>query len=132
MDIAESDLDFAVDFDRVPAAKYDKYPMVNEPIVKSLRQLSSDRRAKNDEFIERMADIEKYLQQKKKKVMTINEAKFTAEREELNKDKEEEDLIKEQADGDDAIFEENYYNDEVIDITRDYVDLLKENKVAKR
>ena len=132
MDVAESDLDFAVDFDRVPAARYTKYSMVNEPIVKSLRQLSSDRRAKNEDFVERMADIEKYLEQKQKKVMTLNEAKFKAEREELNKDKEEEDQIKDQSENDDEIFEQHYYNDEILGITIDYVKLLKDNKIATR
>ena len=132
MDIAESDLDFAVEFDRVPAARYTKYSMVNEPIVKSLRQLSAERREKNEEFIERMADIEKYLEQKQKKVMTLNEVKFKAEREALNKDKEEEDQIKDQAENDDEIFEEHYYNDEILGITIDYVKLLKDNKIATR
>jgi len=132
MDIAESDLDFAIEFDRVSAAEYEPYDMVNEPIVKSLRQLSAERRSKDEEFIERMADIEKYIEQKERKVMPLHIEAFKAQREELNKDEEEEEQIKEQTEGDEKIFEQDYYNDEILAITRDYVTLLKENKVAKR
>ena len=67
-----------------------------------------------------------------KKAVTINEEKFVAERKELDKDKEEEEQIKDQTDAADEIFEPNYYNDELIDITLDYVRLLAENKIAKR
>ncbi len=132
MDIAESDLDFAIDFDRVPAAKFNKYTMVTEPIIASLRQFTADRQTKSKDFQKRLEDIQRYREQKERKVVTINEADFVAEREKLNKDKEEEDQFKDQAEGATEIFEKDYYNDEIVDIALDYVRLLKENKIARR
>lgn len=132
MDVAESDLDFAIEFDRVPSARYSKYNMVNEQIVGDLRKLSSKRRADSDEFAERLDDINRYKEQKERKVVTLNEKKFIEQRKELDKEKEDEEQIKEQIEEKEEIFERNFYNDEVLDITVDYVQLLKNNRVATR
>ena len=132
MDVAESDLDYAIEFDRVPAAEYNKYSMVSEPIVGELRTASADRRTKSEDFGKRMKNIERYLEQKEKKVATLNEEKFTAERKELDKDKAEEEEIEGAVEGEDEVFEREFYNNEVLNITLDYIRSLKDNKVAKR
>lgn len=132
MDVAESDLDYAIEFDRVPASEYSKYNMVNEPIVSELRTASADRRTKSEDFGKRMKNIERYLEQKEKKVITLNEEKFVAERKELDKDKAEEEEIEDQVDAADEVFKREFYNNEVLNITLDYIRSLKDNKVAKR
>jgi carboxyl-terminal processing protease len=132
MDVGESDLDFALDFDRVPAAEYNKYNMVSEPIVGQLRTASANRREKSADFAKRMKNIERYLVQKEKKAITLNEEKFAAERKELDKEKAEEDEIEDQVEADDEVFKREFYNNEVLNIAIDYIRALKDNKVAKR
>ena len=68
--------------------------------------------------------------QKARKSVTLNEKKFFAERAELDADKEEEKKIKEQVSGERPVFRRNYYNDEVLAITVDYLQLLKDLQVA--
>ena len=62
--------------------------------------------------------------------MTLNEEKFFKEREELDANKEEEKEIKEQAGGDRPVFRRNYYNNEILDVTLDYLNLLRDPNFA--
>jgi len=58
-------------------------------------------------------------------MVSLNADKFKARRKELNADEEDKNLIEDQLDKDDSI-EREFYLDEVIKITADYMDLLKQ------
>ncbi len=132
MDVAESDLDFAVPFDKVPAAGHAKFDAVNPNIVSSLKTLTTERLKQSDEFKKLGRDIERYLEQKAKKEVPLNEEKFMARRAELDSDREEEKTFENQANGSDTeVVKRDYYFNEVLAITLDYLKLLGKDKVAK-
>ncbi len=133
MDVAEGDLDYPVAFDKVQATPYSKYESVAPNVIGSLKDMATQRLAQSDEFKKLQKDIERYLEQKAKKEVPLNEQKFMARRAELDADKEEEKTFEHQAngDGDDKVFKRNYYNNEVLNITLDYLKLLGKDKVAK-
>jgi carboxyl-terminal processing protease len=132
MDVAESDLDFAVPFDKVPATAHAKFDAVNPNIVSSLKDLTTARMTKSDEFKKLARDIERYIEQKTKKEVPLNEEKFMARRAELDSDREEEKTFEQQANGSETeVVKRDYYFNEVLNITLDYLKLLGKDKVAR-
>ena len=132
MDVAESDLDFPVAFDKVAATPYEKFDSVSPTIVGSLKELTTERLKKSDEFKKLQRDIERYVEQKAKKEVPLNEEKFMARRAELDSEDAEDKIVEDQANGHggDEVFKRNYYNNEVLNITLDYLKLLGKDKVA--
>lgn len=125
LDVGEQDLDFPVEFDRVPKLKYQNFNQVNDDIVNKLKELSQPRIEKSEDFQRVSRNIERYLEQKSKKYVTLNEEKFMKEREELNADKEEREQLEEIANGNkEEGIERDYYMDEALAITVDYIQLL--------
>jgi carboxyl-terminal processing protease len=133
MDVAEGDLDYPVAFDKVQATPFNRYDSVSQNVVGTLKDLTTQRLAKSDDFQKLQKDIERYLEQKAKKEVPLNEQKFLARRAELDADKEEEKTFDHQAngDGDEKVFKRNYYNNEILNITLDYLRLLGKDKVAQ-
>ena len=128
MDISESDLDFAVDFDKVDSANEVNLGMRKQAIINTVKDLSSKRISNSEDFQSLLDRIAQYEEQKKDKLISVNEKEFFARREEVNAEKEEEAQIEETMEADDDIFPESYYNTEVLDITVDYINALGENK----
>ena len=126
MDVSESDLDYPVEFDRVPRASFATYDFTSPEKTKSLIEKSQARLANSEEFQDRIEKIAKYVEQKNLKSVSLNEEKFLARRRELNADKEDEKALEDQLLPDSDI-KRNYYLDEVIRITVDYMDLLTKN-----
>ena len=130
MDVGETDLDYPVKFDEVKPAPFTKVDDVNKAVVKELIERSKSRRQDSEDFKKLERRIKSYQDQKAKKYVTLNEEKFFKEREELDANKEEEKEIKEQAGGDRPVFRRNYYNDEILDVTLDYLNLLRDPNFA--
>lgn len=126
LDVGESDLDYALKFDKVDAADYKKVNLVDRTVLDQLRRLSADRRSRSMEFEKLAKDIERYESQKKRKSVTLNEAKFMSERAELDARKEEEKKFDELNNGDNSkeIVKKDYYFHETIAITLDYMQLM--------
>jgi carboxyl-terminal processing protease len=122
--ISEADLDYAIPFDRVPAQPIRSYNLVNKEIVDRLNQLSLERRGMSREFDQLQKRIARYDEQKKRKRITLNEQKYLAERAEWNAEKEEEKRLEEMAEGRTTDIKRDYYLDEVLAITEDYLHLL--------
>jgi carboxyl-terminal processing protease len=133
MDISEGDLDYPVAFDKVPANEFHRYDLVNANVVGSLKELSNERLGKSDDFAKLTKNIKRYEDQKAKKEVPLNEEKFNARRAELDSEAEEEKTFEEQAgsNGENEVFKRNFYNNEVLGITLDYLRLLGKDKVAK-
>lgn len=123
-DVGEADLDHALQFDRIDAMPYRKVHLVDRDVVDRLNTLSSQRCKNSTEFQKVLRDIERYNQRKSRKVVTLNEAKFLAERAEWNAEKEEDRQNQDQNKAGRPVFDtESFYNREALAITLDYLAL---------
>ena len=113
LDVGEADLDYPLPFDQVPAQPFKKFDRVNPSLVDQLHRLSAARCAASEKFQKVERNIVHYKQQKAKKAVTLNEAKFLKERAELNADKEEEKAIEKLNDNPSGI-DRDFYLDEVL------------------
>ena len=131
MDVGESDLDFPVEFDQVPSARIVKTNFRNPNLIKELTENSRIRRENLKDFEKLEKDIERYKGQKAKKMVTLNEEEFFAERADLDADKEEEKSFKEQSGNNNRpVVKRDFYMDEVLTIAAEYSKKLSETRVA--
>jgi carboxyl-terminal processing protease len=131
LDVGEADLDYALEFDRIDPAKFVMERHVTPKLVEELRQHSKERIAENAEFQKELRRIESYKKQKAQKRVSLNEEKFLADRAELNADKEEEKKYEELNDSA-PIFKRDFYNNEALAVTLDYLRLGRTATVTKR
>lgn len=129
MDVSEADLDHAIAFDKIPTAKFDTLNQVNPGLVKRLSAESAARREKSEDFNKLQSNITKYIEQKTKKEIPLNEAKFMARRAELDSDKEDQ-KIDEKLNDSSKVVDRDFYFNECIGITLDYLRSLGKDKVA--
>jgi carboxyl-terminal processing protease len=123
LDVGEADLDYPVEFDRIAPLQFAKTSLVDKTIRDRLRFLSEQRRINSKDFERVQRNINRYLEQKERKSVTLNEKKFLEEREEINADKEEQKQLEEMSDSADTI-KRDYYLDEAMALTLDYVKLV--------
>jgi carboxyl-terminal processing protease len=131
--LGEAELDFAVDFDRIETAKFKSYDMVKPDSLERLRNHSKNRIDKSEEFKKELARIERYQRLKDEKSISLNEEKYLARRD-TERDAEEEQekhLEEQQGAAEREIFEDDFQNNEIIDITLEYLKELANNKVAR-
>ena len=126
MDSGEADLDYPVKFDRVPEASFIRYQFTDQELTSQLQTKSQQRLKESEEFQEEVRKINKYVEQKNLKAVSLNEIKFMARRKELNSEKEDEKAIEDQLIPSNEI-ERDFYLDEVLRITSDYMKLLSTN-----
>jgi carboxyl-terminal processing protease len=130
--ISEADLDYALEFDRVPASEFGKLSQVNEELIGKLKAASAARRAQSEDFAKLLRNIERYKEQKEKKTVSLNEKEFFARRAELDADKEDEKQLDDPANKQkDEVVKRDFYINEVLNITADYAKALQTSKVAK-
>jgi carboxyl-terminal processing protease len=127
--VGESDLDQAMEWNQVPRASFEKLNLFDANMLDQLRKASKARVAESADFKKVTSDIDRYNKQKEQKSVTLNEAKFLAERAELNADKEEEERLEKLESSDESI-ERDYYLDEALAITLDMVKALQSRHVA--
>jgi carboxyl-terminal processing protease len=130
LDVGESDLDYALAFNRVESLSHDSYHMVDAKLIEGLRQRSKQRIANSEYFAKASRQINRYEEQKDRKYVTLNKEKFLAERKELDTEKEQEELFNEMTDPTRPVYEMDGYGEEALDIAIDYLDLLGGNRVA--
>ncbi|QDU97569.1 carboxy terminal-processing peptidase [Lignipirellula cremea] len=130
MDVGEADLDFALAFDKVDPAEFTKLDRVQANQVSELKARSVARRAESEDWAKLLRNIERYRDQKQRKSVSLNEAKFNAQRAELDADKIETEELEEQINGQEEIVKRDFYFEEVMRIALDYVALLQGQKLA--
>ena len=130
LDVGESDLDYAMEFDRVEPRSHDHYGKTDNGVLDVVRRRSQERCAESEDFAKVRRNISRYVERKNRKTITLNREKFLAERAELNADKEEEKTFEQQNDPDRPVFEDNFYNTEVLAIALDYLNLLSGRSLA--
>lgn len=128
-DYGEADLDYAIEFDTVPAATFGKMDLVNDELVRKLTHKSQERQTGSKEFQDLEQDIKKYVAQKERKAVSLNEEEFLRVRKEFDADKEDEKQIEEQIESSEGI-RRDFYLDEVMNIAVDYLGLLGGNSGA--
>jgi carboxyl-terminal processing protease len=124
LDVGESDLDYAMKFDHVDPVDHQTYTMVDNQILGQLNQMSAARRKDSKDFQKVLTDIEHFNRQKERKRISLNKEKFIAEKNELSPEKQEEMEIEELNDPDRPVVKRDFYFDEVLNITTDYVRML--------
>jgi len=130
LDVGESSLDYAMKFNRIEPARYRKVNLVDTRMLEELRSRSAERRKDSKDFAKVLKNIERYNQQKQLKRVSLNEEKFMADRADLNAEKEEEKELEELNDPNRPVVKRDYYFDESISITLDYLRLLSNSPSA--
>ncbi|MDG2184194.1 MAG: carboxy terminal-processing peptidase [Mariniblastus sp.] len=130
MDVSETDLDYPVEWDSVPSAQPKNFGLVKPEMLKELQDDSMSRIADSEKFGKKQEEIKAYVEQKNRKTATLNEKKYLARREKLNAEKEDEKTIEDQVNHSNLEIKRDYYMDEVLQITVDYLKMLNGKKVA--
>jgi carboxyl-terminal processing protease len=130
--IGEADLDFALKFDRVLPMQHINYPLAGANVLEELRRRSAERVKYSEYFQAEARRIESYRERMKDPTLTLNKEKFLKEREELNTEKEQEELFDDLQSNDRPVFAKTPYNDEVVAIALDYLELLGDSRLAQR
>ncbi|MEL7267444.1 MAG: carboxy terminal-processing peptidase, partial [Planctomycetota bacterium] len=129
-DVAESDLDYALRNDTIPRKPHYDYELVSSDVLATLRSRSMKRVANEDEFKELLGRVEKYKEQKDAQTLSINETEFFERRKELDAQKEEEDKAIELQKAKKEVFRDYFYNREILNVTHDYLELLRQQNLA--
>ena len=124
-DVGEADLDYPVAFDKLDGLEFHKLDNVSKPLCQKLQTLSKQRCESSEDFRKLMKNIDKYMKQKDRKTVTLNEAKFRAEREEMNTDDEKTKMAEELNSPTRPVVKRDYYMNEALAVTLDFVRLAK-------
>lgn len=128
--VGEADLDFALKFDHVDPVPFNASNMVDADVVKQLTQLSKQRIEKDEEFQKAIKHIDGYEKQKDRKQVSLNKEKFIADRADLNAEKDEEKELDQLNETKRPVVKKDYYINEVLALTADYMRLSK-SKLAQ-
>jgi carboxyl-terminal processing protease len=123
--VGESDLDNPLQFDHVDPVRFTPANMVDSGLVKQIAQLSSERIQKSEDFQKVVKSIEHYEKQKDRKQVSLNKEKFIADRADMNAEKEEEDKLNELNETKRPVVKRDFYINEVLALTTDYMRLSK-------
>ncbi len=130
-DVGEAFLDNALAFDQIEPIAHYSAGLVNDEMINGLRAASQARVKADPEFRELEEKIAKYLERKNRKTVSLREDVLKKEHEELlEEEKEQEEEQPPPPDKHEPIFPDDYYNNEVLRITLDYVSLLKNGRLA--
>ena len=127
MDIGESDLEYSLPFDRVDPSPFRSFNYVDKLLAAELASRSTKRCSTSDDFKKEQRNIAHYLDRKQQKRVTLNEKDFMAERAEFSLDEEEKKLDNQ----DKSPIKRDYYMNESLAVTRDYLELLAARGQAK-
>jgi carboxyl-terminal processing protease len=124
IDEGESKLDNALPFDHIAAARYSPTHLTSSDAVASLQKKSEVRIAAVPDFQKTEKVIHQYLERKNRKSVSLNEAVRREEREaekQASKDDPQDGDELKPKDPNQPIFPAEYYNDEILNVTLDYV-----------
>ena len=128
-DIAESDLDYPLTFEKIEPARYPKFNLTSPSVVESVAKKSAARVAESEDFGDEIEKMELYRESKLRKSPPLQREKYFAELDKLDASKEETEKMEEIVNGDAGV-ERDYYLDEVLRLTRDYCEALQTQSLA--
>lgn len=130
MDIGEADLEYPVDFHQIKKAQYRPLGKVTKETLKTLREKSKTRVSKSEDFSKINTSIERYVEQKGSKRITLNREKFNEQTKEFDAEEADNETFEEQMNSSGEI-ELTYYMEEVLSITSDYLEVLQDKLAHK-
>lgn len=124
----EAELDYAIEFDRVPTAEFMNLGLVDLSMINLLQENSQRRRGAVKEFSRIEADIVRFQKLRERKKIPLQRARYEAEKKSL--DPEEEDAEKEDPDKPASPVNQNeikrdFYLEEVLSIASDYARMFE-------
>ncbi|NBW95553.1 MAG: tail-specific protease [Planctomycetia bacterium] len=122
--VGEGDLDHAIAFDKVPAAAFKPSGRVSDDMLKTLRDRSAARVRQSPDFGKVTKDIAQYEKRKKEKTISLVEADFERQWNEGKAADDEEKKLAEVEDPKRPIVKRDFYFDEAMKVTTDYLNLL--------
>ena len=123
--VGESDLDHAIAFDKVPRASFEGTGQVDDTMVADLRDRSASRVSTNEEFAKLRDDMARYEKRKSEKTISLVETEFERQwNEGKAAEDEEEKKLEEMESQKRPIVRRDYYFDEAMNITIDYLQAL--------
>lgn len=130
MDIGEADLDYAIDFKHIERSPFTPMDLVSPTIIDQVRAKSKKRIDQSEDFADVLERIEAFRERKATKHVTLNAKEFFEEEDDLTSEKEEKERLVEEQQTEEREIERDYYLDEVLAITRDYVNALRGSQLA--
>jgi carboxyl-terminal processing protease len=130
-DNSEADLDYALPNDQIKPARHTDYKLVDQTILSNLRTKSSERIRQSEGFDRLLQRIESYKAQKDEKAVSLNKDDFLKRREQLDAQREQEEKTLEDQLPKKEVFKLDYYNTEILNVTRDYIDALAKLNLAQ-
>lgn len=125
MNIGESDLDYPLAFDQIPAQPIVKWGKGPSPeMIQALSQLSKTRVSDNIEYQKLLKKIDFYCKIKDRETVTLNLENFMAERADVLQDEEEK--LDEKLSSDANEIKRDYSMDEILNIMVDYTRALEQ------
>lgn len=129
-DINESDLDYAIEFDHVSKARYTPLGLVSPELITELTARSAQRIAGSEKFQLDINRIQKYVEHRDEKTLSLNQDDFLKRKQELNSEEEVEKLLEDQANHTNVEIRRGYFEEEVVAITLDYIRMLGDKPLA--
>ena len=120
----ESELDYALAFDKVDPATFDKNAQVTDEILTKLREKSTERVSKSEDFKGLLERVARYDEDAARKTMPLNEDKFMELRKRADAEKTEREQFDTLEPETEKHIERDFYLNEVMDIAADYVTAL--------
>ena len=132
MEIGESSLENALAFDQIAPAEHTSLAYVNADVISKLKKQSGERVAANKDFQKVQKDIAEYIERKNRKSIPLNAEQLRAERAKDEQDSKEEDDAAADSEDEGPVLPVTAYNDEILNIAVDYVQLLRGAVTAQR
>ncbi|MFP6738120.1 MAG: carboxy terminal-processing peptidase [Planctomycetota bacterium] len=124
----EAELDYAIEFDTVPKAKYTDLGLAEQATINSLQEKSQRRRGGVEEFNRIEEDIVRYQKLRDRKKIPLQRARYEAEKKKLNPrgaDEEKKDPDKPVPPVNENEIKRDFYLEEVLSIAADYARTFK-------
>jgi carboxyl-terminal processing protease len=127
LDVGEADLDYALAFEKIDSVPFDAVRLVDDTLIDQLRRQSAERCRNSPDFQKVEKDVARYLEQKQRKTVSLNEEKFLAERAEQNAELEavEKQLNDSNSGKDGHVVKRDFYFNEALAVTLDYIELMQ-------
>ena len=124
LEVGESDLDYALAFDRVPRAPHGSNEKVSDDLVAMLRSRSVTRVGGSEDFQKIGREIEKYKSRKSQKTISLVEDDFTKFWNDSKAADDEEKKLEEATDPKRPVVKRDFYFNEAMQVTLDYLQAL--------
>ena len=135
LDEGEAGLDNALPFDQIRNARYSAGKQVPSELVATLQKNSEVRMTANEDFKKVEQGIQRFIERKNRKEISLQESVLRAERDidkAITDEEKKQTGEVEEKKKDEEIFPKNFYNDELLNVSLDYVAGLKGQLTVKK